>query len=224
MRLVLLGCPGVGKGTQAKILADAFHIPHISTGDILRAAVEAGSPLGNQVKQIMNDGKLVPDDVMIQLIKDRLQQDDCKYGFLLDGFPRTLPQAESLKQNGIELDDVIEIKVPDAELITRLSGRRVHPASGRIYHIQHNPPKIAGLDDVTNEPLVQRPDDHEETIRKRLEVYHRQTEPLVGYYREAAKKGMMPVYTKIEGMGTVEEVSQRMINALLKKEGKTKIV
>ena len=224
MRLVLLGCPGVGKGTQAKILAEIFHIPQVSTGDILRAAISAESPLGHQVKQIINDGLLVPDVIMIQLIKERLQQPDCETGFLLDGFPRTIPQAESLRKNRIDLDDVIEIKVPDSELVDRLSGRRVHPASGRIYHIKHQPPKVDGQDDETNEPLIQRPDDHEETIRKRLEVYHTQTEPLVNYYREAAKQGKMPIYTKIDGMGSVEDVTQAILETVLKKEGKTKLV
>src|SRR5579862_4611007 len=187
MRLVLLGSPGVGKGTQAKFITDKFHIPHISTGDILRAAVSEGSPLGKQVKQIINEGGLVSDDIMIQLMKERLQQSDCINGFLLDGFPRTLDQAKHLEkmlnEQHYPLDFIIHMSVPEEEIIQRMSGRRIHPASGRVYHILHHPPKVFGLDDVTNEPLIQRPDDQEETVRKRLAVYRQQTEPLINFYR-----------------------------------------
>ena len=218
MRLVLLGCPGVGKGTQAKFIKDHFHIPQISTGDMLRAAITAGTPLGKQVKHIMDEGQLVSDDIMIQLVKARIQEADCKNGFLLDGFPRTIPQAESLQKNHIDLDYIIEIKVPDAELINRLSGRRVHPASGRVYHIEHNPPKIKDQDDITGEPLIQRLDDHEETIRKRLSVYHNQTEPLVNYYIQAAKEesAHAPVHIRIDGLGSVEDVKDKIFAALAK--------
>jgi len=218
MRLVLLGCPGVGKGTQAKFIKEKYHIVQISTGDMLRIAISAGTPLGMQVKQIMDEGRLVSDDIMIALVKARVQEPDCANGFLLDGFPRTIPQAEALHENHVHLDYIVEIKVPDAELIKRLSGRRVHPGSGRVYHVEHNPPKIAGKDDITGEPLVQRPDDHEETIRKRLAVYHQQTEPLVNYYINQAKEELdhSPIHIRIDGMGTVEEVKERIFTALSK--------
>ncbi len=216
MRLVLLGCPGVGKGTQAKFIKEKYNIAQISTGDMLRAAINAKTPLGMQVKQIMDEGKLVSDDIMIALVKDRVQASDCANGFLLDGFPRTIPQAEALDENHIHLDYVVEIKVPDAELIKRLSGRRVHPASGRVYHIEHNPPQTPGKDDMTGEPLIQRPDDQEETIRKRLAVYHQQTEPLVSYYINQAKEEAdhSPIHICIDGRGTVEEVKERIFTAL----------
>lgn len=215
MRLVLLGSPGVGKGTQAKFISEKFGIPHISTGDILRAAVSAESPLGKQAKQIMNEGRLVSDEVMIQLIKERLQQPDCQNGFLLDGFPRTIDQAKSLEQilnaHHTPLDFIIQIKVPEAEIIKRLSGRRVHLASGRVYHVTYNPPKEPGLDDETKEPLIQRPDDHEDTIRKRLAVYHQQTEPLIKFYH--SNKPLLfkslashPIYYEIDGNKSVEKV------------------
>jgi adenylate kinase len=219
MRLVLLGCPGVGKGTQAKYIKQQYNIPQISTGDMLRAAINAGTPLGQQVKQIMDEGRLVSDDIMIEIVKARISEPDCINGFLLDGFPRTIPQAEALHENHIHLDYVIEISVPDAELIKRLSGRRVHPASGRVYHLEHNPPKVADRDDVTGEALVQRMDDHEDTIRKRLAVYHQQTEPLVHYYvtQAANEPEHAPRHIKINGVGTVEEVKERIFTALSRK-------
>lgn len=210
MRLVLLGCPGAGKGTQAKFITKEFDIPQISTGDILRNAVNAGTPLGKQVKQTMEDGKLVSDDIMIQLVKERFKQPDCKNGFLLDGYPRTIPQAESLKKNNIDLDYVIELQVPDDELIKRLSGRRVHPGSGRIYHVMYNPPKNAERDDETQEPLVQRPDDQEDTVRHRLSVYHQQTSPLVDYYKNQKSTRFVP----IDGTGSLEEVKNRIFTVL----------
>ncbi len=216
MRLVLLGCPGVGKGTQAKFIKERYHIVQISTGDMLRTAIHAGTSLGVQVKQIMDEGRLVSDDIMIALVKARVQEPDCANGFLLDGFPRTIPQAEALHENHVHLDYVVEIRVPDAELIKRLSGRRVHPGSGRVYHIEHSPPKVSGIDDVTGEPLIQRPDDHEETIRKRLALYHQQTEPLVNYYINQAKEepDHSPTHIRIDGRGTVEEVKNRIFTAL----------
>ena len=218
MRLMLLGCPGVGKGTQAKFITDKYHLPQISTGDMLRAAISAGTPLGKRVQQIMSDGGLVSDDIMIELVKARISEADCKGGFLLDGFPRTIPQAEALQENGIYLDYIIEIDAPDAELISRLSGRRVHPASGRVYHLEHNPPREPNRDDVTGEPLVQRPDDQEETIRKRLDVYHQQTEPLVNYYKKMAEASTSrsPVYIEINGLGSVDEVKERIFSSLTK--------
>lgn len=216
MRLVLLGCPGVGKGTQAKFITEHYHIPQISTGDMLRSAIKAETALGLQVKQIMDEGRLVSDDIMIALVKARVNEPDCAKGFLLDGFPRTIPQAEALHDNHVHLDFVVEIRVPDSDLINRLSGRRVHVASGRVYHVEHNPPKVAGLDDVTGEPLVQRPDDTEETVRKRLTVYHEQTEPLVNYYIEQAKDepDHSPLLIKIDGIGAVNEVKERIFSAL----------
>jgi adenylate kinase len=218
MRLVLLGCPGAGKGTQAQFIKEKYKIAQVSTGDMLRAAITAGTPLGKQVKQIMDDGQLVSDDIMIQLVKERIREPDCVNGVLLDGFPRTIPQAEALRENHIHLDYIVEIKVPDAELIKRLSGRRVHLPSGRVYHIHFNPPKVDNLDDLTGEPLVHRTDDHEETIRKRLEVYHRQTEPLINYYINQAKNNSVdaPVYIKVEGTGSMEEVSERIFTAIAK--------
>src|SRR3990167_1974836 len=216
MRLVLLGCPGVGKGTQAKFIKEKYNLAQISTGDMLRTAISTGTTLGKQVKQIMDDGQLVSDSIMISLVKARIQETDCVHGFILDGFPRTVPQAEALRENDIHLDYVIEIRGPDAELINRLSGRRVHPASGRVYHIEYDPPKIAGKDDITGETLIQRPDDHEDTIRKRLRIYHQQTEPLVNYYINQAKieSDHSPVHIIIDGVGTVEEVRDRIVKAL----------
>lgn len=213
MRLVLLGCPGAGKGTQAAFIRDYFHIPQISTGDMLRAAINAGTPLGNQVKDIMASGQYVPDDIMIKLVKDRIQQPDCQNGFLLDGFPRTIRQAEALKENHIALDYVIEIAVPNEELIKRLCGRRVHIPSGRIYHVLYNPPRVEDKDDETGEPLTHRPDDYEETIRKRLEVYHQQTEPLINYYSNQSGPNH-PTFIKIEGEGTVLEIRNKIFEAL----------
>lgn len=218
MRLVLLGCPGAGKGTQAKFIKEQYHILQISTGDMLRAAIQAGTPLGKQVKQIMDEGHLVSDEIMIQLVKDRIQQLDCKNGFLLDGFPRTIPQAESLQKNHIYLDYIIEIQVPEEELIKRLSGRRVHLPSGRVYHNLYNPPRVEGKDDLTGEPLIQRLDDQEHTIRKRLSVYHQQTMPLINYYLNSVKHYPQhaPTYIKIDGTGAVEDVRERIFAALTK--------
>lgn len=215
MRLVLLGTPGAGKGTQAKFIKDKYHIAQISTGDILRAATTAGTPLGKQVKDIMDSGRLVSDDIMIQLVKERILEPDCQNGFLLDGFPRTIPQAEALRENNVHLDFVVEVYVPDEEVIKRLSGRRVHPGSGRVYHLIYNPPKDDLKDDVTGEPLIQREDDKEETIRKRLDVYHQLTEPLVKYYSNSAGN-VGPTYIKIDGTGPVEDVRDRIFTALAK--------
>lgn len=216
MRLMLLGSPGVGKGTQAKFIAQKFQVPQISTGDMLRTAIAENTPLGEEVKQIVEQGKLIPDQMIIKLVKDRIDQPDCKNGFLLDGFPRTIPQAEALAHNKIDLDYIIELEVPDEEIIKRLSGRRMHPASGRIYHTIYHPPKVSEKDDLTGEPLVQRPDDREETIIKRLRVYHDQTSPLIDYYKEKAKGSSIqyPIYLKIDGQGTVEEVRKRILNAI----------
>lgn len=219
MHLMLLGCPGVGKGTQAKFLKERYHLAQISTGDMLRSAISAGTPLGLQVKQIMDEGKLVSDDIMIQLVKARIQEPDCAKGFLLDGFPRTIPQAEALRENHIHLDLIIEITVPDEELIKRLSGRRVHLASGRVYHVIYNPPKNEDIDDETGEPLIHRSDDYEETIKKRLKVYHQQTEPLINYYINETKQedsSKAPIYIRIDGIGSVEEVSNRIFTAIEK--------
>ncbi len=216
MRLVLLGCPGAGKGTQAQYIKEKYNISQVSTGDMLRAAISAGTPLGKQVKQIMDEGGLVSDSIMIQLVKERLQQPDCVNGCLLDGFPRTIPQAEALRENHIHLDYIVEISVPDAELVKRLSGRRMHLPSGRVYHVLFNPPKVEGKDDITGEDLTHRSDDHEETIKNRLAVYHRQTEPLINYYiKHAAEQGSdVPIYIKIDGIGTLEEVSNRIFTAV----------
>jgi adenylate kinase len=216
MRLILLGSPGVGKGTQAKFITERYHIPQISTGDILRAAITAETPLGKQVKQVMDEGRLVSDDIMIQLVKERVEQPDCKRGFLFDGFPRTIPQAESLKNNHIDIDFVIEIAVPEEEVISRLSGRCIHPGSGRVYHAIYNPPKREGLDDITSEPLIQRVDDQEETVRNRLAVYHKQTEPLINYYKSVAhmEKDKGPIYISIDGRGAVESVKDKIFAEL----------
>jgi len=209
MKLILLGPPGAGKGTQAAILSKKFGIPQISTGDMLRAAVKAGTPLGIAAKKVMDAGQLVSDDIIVGLVTQRLKEADCRRGYLFDGFPRTIPQAEALAQAGVALDYVLEIDVPDEDIIARMSGRRVHPGSGRVYHEKFNPPKIAGRDDLTGEPLVQRDDDREDTVRKRLEVYRKQTRPLVEHYRK------QPVnYRRISGLGSVEEVSARALAAL----------
>ncbi len=216
MRLILLGPPGAGKGTQANFIKEKFGIPQISTGDMLRAAVKAGTPLGVEAKKIMDAGGLVRDDIIINLVKERLLADDCKSGYLFDGFPRTIPQAEAMKEAGVAIDFVLEIDVPDSEIVTRMSGRRVHVASGRTYHVKFNPPKAEGLDDATGEPLIQRDDDKEETVKKRLDVYHQQTEALVGYYGDWAKSGApgAPKYRKIDGLGAVEAIRERAFAAL----------
>jgi adenylate kinase len=216
MRLILLGPPGAGKGTQANFIREKFGIPQISTGDMLRAAVKAATPLGLAAKKVMDAGQLVSDDIIIRLVKQRLKQADCQQGYLFDGFPRTIPQAEALKSADVGVDYVLEIEVPDEEIITRMSGRRVHPASGRTYHVKFNPPRIEGRDDETGEPLVQRDDDREETVRKRLEVYRVQTRPLVDYYGRCAASGKAgaPKYRKISGSGSVDEVRSRALAAL----------
>ena len=216
MRLILLGAPGAGKGTQATFICQKFAIPQISTGDMLRAAVKAGTPLGMQAKKIMDAGALVSDDLIINLVKERIAQPDCAKGFLFDGFPRTIPQADAMKNAGVKIDYVLEIDVPFEAIIERMSGRRTHTASGRTYHVKHNPPKVAGLDDVTGEPLIQREDDKEETVRKRLEVYSAQTRPLVDYYANWARSepDAAPKYRAISGMGGVEDITQRAFKAL----------
>jgi adenylate kinase len=216
MKLILLGAPGAGKGTQAAFIAQHYGIPQISTGDMLRAAVKAGTPLGLAAKQVMEAGQLVSDDIILGLIKERLRQPDCAKGFLFDGFPRTIPQAEALRSEGIDLDLVLEIDVPDDEIIKRMSGRRVHPASGRTYHVVFNPPKVPGKDDVTGEDLIQRDDDKEETVRKRLEVYHRQTKPLIEFYSKWAATGdaRAPKYRKIDGVGSLESIREAVLAAL----------
>ncbi len=213
MRLILLGAPGAGKGTQAQFICEQFAIPQISTGDMLRAAVKAESPLGLQVKEVMASGGLVSDEIIIALVKERIQQDDCAKGFLFDGFPRTIPQAEAMVEAGVDLDYVLEIAVEDQEIIKRLSGRRVHEASGRVYHVIYNPPKVDGKDDVTGEPLIQRADDTEETVRHRLHVYHEQTEPLVGFYKNL-KSDNAPRYVRVEGVGSVDDIRQAALAAL----------
>ena len=216
MRLILLGAPGAGKGTQATFICQKYGIPQISTGDMLRAAVKAGSPLGIEARKVMDAGGLVSDDLIINLVKDRIAQPDCSKGFLFDGFPRTLPQADAMKAAGVKLDYVLEIDVPFEAIIERMSGRRSHPASGRTYHVKFNPPKVEGQDDVTGEPLIQRDDDKEETVRKRLEVYSAQTRPLVDYYSNWAKAepAAAPKYRAISGMGGVDEITARAFQAL----------
>ena len=216
MRLILLGAPGAGKGTQAAFICQKYGIPQISTGDMLRAAVKAGTPLGLQAKGVMDSGGLVSDALIINLVKERIAQPDCAKGFLFDGFPRTIPQAEAMKSAGVKLDYVLEIDVPFDAIIERMSGRRSHPASGRTYHITFNPPKVEGKDDVTGEPLVQRADDQEDTVRKRLDVYSQQTRPLVDYYSQwaAREPAAAPKYRAIQGTGSVEEITQRALAAL----------
>jgi adenylate kinase len=216
MRLILLGGPGAGKGTQAGFIKDKFGIPQISTGDMLRAAVKAGTPLGLAAKAVMDAGKLVSDDIIIGLVKERIKEPDCAKGFLFDGFPRTIPQADAMKAAGVKIDYVVEIDVPDETIVERMAGRHVHVASGRTYHVKFNPPKAAGKDDVTGEDLIQRDDDKEETVRKRLAVYHEQTEPLVGYYGQWATSGGAgaPKYRKVSGLGKVEEIRDRIFAVL----------
>jgi adenylate kinase len=216
MRLILLGAPGAGKGTQAAFIKEHFNIPQISTGDMLRAAVKAGTPMGLAAKKVMDAGGLVSDDIIIGLVKDRLKESDCASGYLFDGFPRTLPQADAMKDAGVLIDYVLEIDVPDSSIIERMSGRRVHTASGRTYHVTFNPPKVAGKDDVTGEELIQRDDDREETVKKRLEVYHGQTKLLVGYYNDWATSGKpgAPKYRKIAGVGPVDVIRDHAFAAL----------
>jgi adenylate kinase len=216
MRLILLGAPGAGKGTQATFICEKYGIPQISTGDMLRAAVKAGAPLGIEAKKVMDAGGLVSDELIINLVKERIAQTDCADGFLFDGFPRTIPQADAMKAAGVMIDYVLEIDVPFEAIIERMSGRRSHPASGRTYHVKFNPPKIEGQDDVTGEPLIQREDDKEETVRKRLEVYSSQTRPLVEYYSKWAKSApdTAPKYRAISGMGGVDEITDRAFKAL----------
>lgn len=213
MRIILLGAPGAGKGTQAQFLMGKFGIPQISTGDMLRAAIKAGTELGLEAKKIMDEGKLVSDELIIGLVKERIAQPDCENGFLLDGFPRTIPQADAMQEQGIKVDHVIEFDVADDVIVSRMAGRRVHPASGRVYHIEHNPPKVAGKDDVTGEDLVVRPDDQEETVRKRLAIYHEQTKPLVDYYQQQAEKDNC-AYHKVDGTKPVEQVSKELSKLL----------
>ncbi len=216
MRLILLGGPGAGKGTQANFIKDRYAIPQISTGDMLRAAVKAGSALGTEAKGYMDAGKLVPDAVIIGLVKERILEPDCAKGFLFDGFPRTIPQADAMKEAGVPIEAVVDINVPDEEIIKRMSGRRAHLASGRTYHVIFNPPKVEGKDDVTGEPLVQRDDDKEETVKKRLDVYHDQTEPLVDYYKKWQATGdpAAPRYVRVEGVGKVDQIRDRIFAAL----------
>lgn len=214
MRIILLGSPGAGKGTQAQRLSGHYHIPKISTGDMLRAAIAAQTPLGKLAKQVMDEGKLVSDDIIIDLVKERIAQPDCKDGFLFDGFPRTIPQAEAVTAAGIPIDAVVEINVPDSEIVKRMSGRRVHPASGRVYHVEHNPPKVAGVDDVSGEPLVLRDDDKEETVRKRLEVYHEQTEPLLHYYQQLSQQNNHLKFAQVNGVGNTQQVYKDIIAVL----------
>lgn len=214
MRVILLGAPGAGKGTQAQFICQQFGIPQISTGDMLRAAVKAGSEMGLLVKEVMDSGALVSDDLIIGLIKERIAQEDCASGFLLDGFPRTIPQAEALEEAGVAIDNVLEIAVEDEEIVSRLSGRRVHPGSGRIYHVEHNPPKVAGKDDQTGEELIQRDDDKEATIRKRLQIYHTQTKPLVAFYSKLEAEKGAPRCSRVEGVGSVDQITAKVLAAL----------
>ena len=216
MRVILLGAPGAGKGTQAQFIMEKYGIPQISTGDMLRAAVKAGTELGLKVKDIMSSGGLVSDELIIALVKERIQESDCANGFLFDGFPRTIPQAEALREAGLDIDHVVEIHVEDEEIVSRLSGRRVHEPSGRVYHLVYNPPKREGVDDETGEALIQRNDDSEETVRKRLAIYHDQTEPLVDFYRDLEAKGgdKAARYVKIPGVGSMEEIRSKVFAAL----------
>ncbi|WP_396589010.1 adenylate kinase [Bermanella sp. R86510] len=215
MRIILLGAPGAGKGTQAQFICEKFNIPQISTGDMLRAAVKAGTELGKQVEQVMQSGGLVSDDLIIALVKERIAEPDCANGCLFDGFPRTIPQAQAMIDSGVDIDFVVEIDVDDEEIVTRMAGRRVHPGSGRTYHITHNPPKVSGKDDVTGEDLIQREDDTEETVRKRLGIYHEQTAPLVGFYK-ALTDDNAPKYVHIPGIGSLEEIRDAVFAALSK--------
>ncbi|GBL54284.1 adenylate kinase [Pseudomonas citronellolis] len=212
--MILLGAPGAGKGTQARFITEKFSIPQISTGDMLRAAVKAGTELGLQAKSVMDAGGLVSDDLIINLVKERIAQPDCANGFLFDGFPRTIPQAEAMKEAGVSIDHVVEIAVDDEEIVSRMAGRRVHPASGRVYHVEHNPPKVAGKDDVTGEDLIQRDDDREETVRHRLSVYHTQTKPLVDFYQKLAAVEGTPKYSRVEGVGSVDQITAKVLAAL----------
>lgn len=216
MRAILLGGPGAGKGTQATYITERYDIPQISTGDMLRAAVKAGTPLGVEAKKVMDAGKLVSDDIILGLVKERIQQGDCANGFLFDGFPRTLAQADALKNQGVDIDFIVEIDVDDEEIIKRMSGRRAHLASGRTYHVIYNPPKVEGKDDVTGEDLVQRDDDKEETVRERLRTYHEQTEPLINYYSEWSESGdsNAPKYVKVDGIGKMDEIRDSIFSAL----------
>jgi adenylate kinase len=215
MRLILLGPPGAGKGTQAQFISENYAVPQVSTGDMLRAAIKAGSELGKKVKDVMDSGALVSDELIIALVEDRIQQADCVNGFLLDGFPRTIPQAQALKDAGIPIDFVVEISVDDDQIVSRLSGRRVHEGSGRVYHVEHNPPQTAGQDDATGEPLIQREDDREDTIRNRLEVYHNQTEPLVAFYTDLADSAeQSPTFKSVNGLGQLDKVQARIVTAL----------
>ncbi len=213
MRLILLGAPGAGKGTQAQFITERYGIPQISTGDMLRAAVKAKTELGLQAKEVMDAGGLVSDDIIIGLVKERIKEADCERGFLFDGFPRTIPQAEAMVEAGVAIDHVVEIAVEDEEIVSRLSGRRVHPGSGRVYHVLYNPPGQEGLDNETGEPLVQRDDDKEETVRKRLEVYHSQTSPLVAFYRDMTGEAA-PAYHRVEGVGSVEDIRNAIFSQL----------
>lgn len=216
MRIILLGPPGAGKGTQAGFICETFGIPQISTGDMLRAAVKQGTPLGLEADKVMRAGGLVSDDIILGIVKERITADDCANGFLFDGFPRTIAQAEALKNEHVDLDFVLELQVDDEHIVSRMSGRRVHPDSGRVYHVEHNPPKQSGKDDVTGEDLVQREDDREETVRKRLQVYHEQTRPLVEYYSKLAASGdaNAPEYVAVDGLGDVQDVKQRILARL----------
>jgi len=216
MRVILLGAPGAGKGTQAQFITEKYDVPQISTGDMLRAAVKAGTPLGLKVKEVMSSGGLVSDETIIQLIEERIKEDDCANGFLFDGFPRTIPQAEALKKQGIAIDAVVEIAVDDEEIVSRLSGRRVHEASGRVYHLKYNPPATEGKDDITGDALVQREDDQEETVRKRLDVYHSQTAPLIEYYSEWGATGdaLAPKYVRVNGIGDMAEIRDQIVHGL----------
>lgn len=216
MRLILLGAPGAGKGTQANFIKEKYNIPQISTGDMLRAAIKAGTELGMAAKKVMDVGGLVSDDIMIGLVKNRLKESDCNNGYLFDGFPRTVAQADAMKDAGINIDYVLEIDVPDDLIVDRMSGRRSHPASGRVYHIRNNPPKVDNVDDITGEPLVQRDDDQAETVMKRLSVYHNQTEVLLGYYNNWAQSGLpgAPKYRRISGVGPVDAIRDAAFAAL----------
>jgi adenylate kinase len=216
MRIILLGMPGAGKGTQSRFLTDKYGIPQVSTGDMLRTAIKQGTPLGVEAKKYMDRGALVPDEIVIELVKHRVKEPECASGYIFDGFPRTIPQAEALRAAGIGVDFVVDIHVNDEEILKRMSGRRVHLASGRTYHLQFNPPRVAGKDDLTGEDLVQRADDKEETVRKRVGVYHNETRPLIDYYRQWAAGGdkSAPRYVRIDGSGTVEQIRDRMLASL----------